>query len=564
MAVVSKKRANKRRKKRYIIVKNKKYLLKTNASDGEVYKELAKIIKFLVKKGRRRPTNGMNLTKKRTGTGKDGVITYSVTKDMTQEQLKRYKQLAEIQREERIEKAREEAENHHRAIDVAPQHQQPPVINYIYPPSTGEPQQILEQGEEQGAPNLISMEDIPLVTQRLQGTSSNDKKEFEGLVRLATQANKKDLSTLYRKHIKEKLPPNANKLVLLGALYNNVPGFKDHITPALDDDSRNFIQNNSLIRGFQKGDGLVDGKGGLYNSEVDEMMKDKYVNRGFLGVFPIDELGHMLEERIDKKWPAVSFILNTVQHNVKRGHFTAVWVDRARNNLEYYDPLGAAPPKEFTLEMAKVLPKLGLHFPIQYKINRVRFQAMNTSHCGYFSMKFLEQRYKSKPFKVASGFASFLGVRNSEKGIDKYKDHLVREFGYLFRANKNNKQGGGSIVDQFISSLPFELHLYGTNSVTGKVQKASFAGPGTRLDKRLNPDDDTPKEWSKPINDLDYGAYKHDLAYQDHKDAAHRNAADDALKREAERFERKPGISNLDKLDAKIVIKAMDFIHRKE
>jgi predicted metal-dependent HD superfamily phosphohydrolase len=53
----------------------------------------------------------------------------------------------------------------------------------------------------------------------------------------------------------------------------------------------------------------------------------------------------------------------------------------------------------------------------------------------------------------------------------------------------------------------------------------NFAGPGTRLDCRLN-DDGTPKSWSKPTDRVDQAAYYHDLAYNEYKDTENRNIAD--------------------------------------
>ena len=49
------------------------------------------------------------------------------------------------------------------------------------------------------------------------------------------------------------------------------------------------------------------------------------------------------------------------------------------------------------------------------------------------------------------------------------------------------------------------------------ICRDNFTGPGTRLDRRLNPDL-TPKEWSKPINRVDTAAYRHDLCYAKHQD----------------------------------------------
>ena len=53
-----------------------------------------------------------------------------------------------------------------------------------------------------------------------------------------------------------------------------------------------------------------------------------------------------------------------------------------------------------------------------------------------------------------------------------------------------------------MNKILFEIHLPGHN----------FTGPGTKLNKRVNPDG-TPKEWSIPINRVDNAAYHHDLCY---------------------------------------------------
>ena len=75
---------------------------------------------------------------------------------------------------------------------------------------------------------------------------------------------------------------------------------------------------------------------------------------------------------------------------------------------------------------------------------------------------------------------------------------------------------GGSVLNKFINNLPVEMHLPGHN----------FTGPGTKLNKRLNPDL-TPKKWSKPINRVDKAAYNHDICYLKNTDTATRNAVCD-------------------------------------
>ena len=73
-------------------------------------------------------------------------------------------------------------------------------------------------------------------------------------------------------------------------------------------------------------------------------------------------------------------------------------------------------------------------------------------------------------------------------------------------------KAGYGLFNRAVSNLPFELHLPGHN----------FTGPGTRLDRRLNPDL-APRAWSKPINKVDTAAYHHDLCYAKHQDRKTRN-----------------------------------------
>jgi len=68
------------------------------------------------------------------------------------------------------------------------------------------------------------------------------------------------------------------------------------------------------------------------------------------------------------------------------------------------------------------------------------------------------------------------------------------------------------LFNKAVSNLPFKLNLPGHN----------FTGPGTKLDRRLNPDG-TPRDWSKPINRVDEAAYLHDLCYAKNQHTRTRN-----------------------------------------
>ena len=71
---------------------------------------------------------------------------------------------------------------------------------------------------------------------------------------------------------------------------------------------------------------------------------------------------------------------------------------------------------------------------------------------------------------------------------------------------------GGSVLNTLVNKRSFEIHLPGHN----------FTGPGTKLYKRLKPDE-MPKEWSIPINRVDNAAYHRDLCYSKHDDTKIRN-----------------------------------------
>lgn len=84
----------------------------------------------------------------------------------------------------------------------------------------------------------------------------------------------------------------------------------------------------------------------------------------------------------------------------------------------------------------------------------------------------------------------------------------------------------GGDIQKFASKLPGlpwakysgEKHLF----------NHSFTGPGTRLDIRLD-DNDQPKSGEYPKNRVDAAALKHDILYRDHSDLYERHSADQQM-----------------------------------
>jgi len=125
-------------------------------------------------------------------------------------------------------------------------------------------------------------------------------------------------------------------------------------------------------------------------------------------------------------------------------------------------------------------------------------------------------------------------TNNEQKSISKNgRAMIVGECGvcgtvkHQFTAGKAAKQkqsGDGIFNDYILPRLP-ELHYI--SPFTG--QRHRFTGPGTKLDKRLDPRTKLPLPNSQPVNEVDKAAYYHDLAYENMKDQASRKIADDVM-----------------------------------
>lgn len=121
------------------------------------------------------------------------------------------------------------------------------------------------------------------------------------------------------------------------------------------------------------------------------------------------------------------------------------------------------------------------------------------------------------------------------------------------------KGGNSSLVSKFIDNLPFEAHLFdfegGPNH--NKFQKYSFAGPATRLDKRLVLDENNniQKIITPPVNKLDECAMYHDIAYIS-KNQEDRLKADKVLLDCSENFHPKSRFEKINKAIVQNVMKA--------
>ena len=169
---------------------------------------------------------------------------------------------------------------------------------------------------------------------------------------------------------------------------------------------------------WQSGTGVtIDGikHEGMSSEEIAQVLKDR--THHVVPVIASDEIA-TLAPLVGPKTKQFGFIINSDPHSKPGHHWRAIFIDRSRAEVDYFDSLVSEPSPE-TLKGIKVLVDR-FNDPLYYKlkVNRLKLQLDTSSNCGAFAIKFLEDRYSGKAFKESSGFVS--RVREGEKSIRSY------------------------------------------------------------------------------------------------------------------------------------------------
>jgi hypothetical protein len=139
--------------------------------------------------------------------------------------------------------------------------------------------------------------------------------------------------------------------------------------------------------------------------------------------------------------------------------------------------------------------------------------------------------------RTAGDYARVIAMIEATNAI-KQREYIERNY-----PNSTTMSHGKGLINDAINALPMELHI-SDEGTDGVYRKASFMGPGTQLSKRLKNFNPVTGEnagfITQPINDLDYAAYLHDIAYTKHRDVASRNTADKELEAAANYISRAP------------------------
>jgi|GEM_PF-4772123 len=177
----------------------------------------------------------------------------------------------------------------------------------------------------------------------------------------------------------------------------------------------------------QSGEGKNGDGQGLSTDQIEDMMKGY---KGFLGCIPRDAIPSFYHKI--KPHSRISWIMNTDGSKRSGQHWVACYLDCRKNgaySIEYYDPLGKIDRPWVRGEFIQMIrPMLSMLNPLEYvsfKQNLIPDQSIKSSDCGYFAVKFLQDRYAGLTFKEATGFDK-LGQKMIEKFKNKLGDHFPK------------------------------------------------------------------------------------------------------------------------------------------
>lgn len=131
----------------------------------------------------------------------------------------------------------------------------------------------------------------------------------------------------------------------------------------------------------------------LYNDQIEDYF-DKQPE--FAGTIASDEIN-----KLPNKIP-MGFIMNTDVASGPGEHWVACYING--DSLEYYDPLGDAPDKQFMIDIKKKIEDMNLPVLLKFKVNAVKDQNGNSKHCGYHCIRFLDDRFHGIPYAMTTRY----------------------------------------------------------------------------------------------------------------------------------------------------------------
>ena len=202
--------------------------------------------------------------------------------------------------------------------------------------------------------------------------------------------------------------------------------------------SKTSMASTALTTKEEEEDTDIEGRGpnGLYNSEIEEIMKG--LKHGPVPVITSDKIG-MLIDYVKPGMKKFGAIINTNpstsdgsgQDGYRVGHWRSLFFDNdddGRVSAEYFDPLVE---NKITPQLKKVMTKIAKKMnPEDYaliKQNKLKRQMDTTNTCGYHSIKFIDDRYNDVPWSEATGYDDYMKKKQTKHIIGDADDSIDGE-----------------------------------------------------------------------------------------------------------------------------------------
>ena len=153
----------------------------------------------------------------------------------------------------------------------------------------------------------------------------------------------------------------------------------------------------------------------LYEDQITEIIQKH--DGVFCPVIAHDEM----EKIILNKTKPTFFIMNLSNRKSPSGgtHWTAVWIDK--KDCCYFDSFGREPDKRTKQELTTLLDGNNLNTLRKFKYNTNEIQDINSSDCGFMSIKFIENMLHGKSFKEATDYTE----ADVQKMVKKYASEYL-------------------------------------------------------------------------------------------------------------------------------------------
>jgi hypothetical protein len=191
----------------------------------------------------------------------------------------------------------------------------------------------------------------------------------------------------------------------------------------------------------KKGAGEDNGDDGLYNDQIEKIMKKRI--RNFVPVVASDKVNDLLQY-VNKGDKFFSAVINTEPSESFGRHWRCIVIDNRDDypSAEYFDSLAenAKPDDALLSVMRKICKRMNPEKYFKFKYNMLRRQSFNTSNCSYHVMKFIEDRHNGVPFEDASGWSDYMkrqkgngyeAIDDSQDGegdLEKYENKIKKQY----------------------------------------------------------------------------------------------------------------------------------------